>query len=112
MTDHKYGSGDLLSIDLYCPECNQRSWDTLPKSEATYEARWDCPNCGASQSVKRIPSAPNVMRASFPSGYKRAGFQEMKEAAALEVERMSMPTEQRAKVKSEIDRLEQRSPKK
>ena len=112
MSDHKYGSGDLLSIDLYCPECNLKTWDTLPKSEATYEARWDCPSCGASQSVKRIPSAPMVAKASYPDGYKRKGFQDLKEAARLEVEKIGMPLAERAQVKSEIDRLEQRSPKK
>jgi len=112
MSNHSYGSGDLISIDLYCPECNLKTWDTLPKSEATYENRWDCPSCGATQSVKRIPSAPMVAKASYPDGYKRRGFQDLKEAANLEVERMSMPLAERTQVKSEIDRLEQRIVKK
>ena len=112
MSDHKYGSGDLLSIDLYCPECNLKSWDTLPKSEATYEVRWDCPNCGASQSVKRIPSAPMVAKASYPDGHKRKGFQELKEANHLRTELAGLPGQERAKAEREIDRLEQRTPKK
>ena len=109
---HSYGNGDLISIDLYCPECNLKTWDTLPKPEATYENRWDCPSCGAKQSVKRIPSAPMVAKASYPDGYKRKGFQDLQEAARLEVEKINLPLEQRAQVKHEIDRLEQRSPKK
>ena len=109
---HSYGNGDLISIDLYCPECNLKSWDTLPKLEATYENRWDCPSCKTKASVKRIPSAPMVAKASFPDGYKRKGFQDLKEAARLEVEKINLSMAERAQVKSEIDRLEQRLPKK
>lgn len=111
MTEHKYGSGELISIDLYCPECNTRSWDTVPKTEASYETRWDCPDCGTVASLKRIPSAPRVAKASFPDGYKRAGFQDLKEAAKLEIEKSSYRPEERGKIVSEINRLEQRNPK-
>ena len=109
---HNYGNGDLISIDLYCPACNLKTWDTLPKAEATYENRWDCPSCGASQSVKRIPSAPMVAKASYPDGYKRKGFQDLKEANHLRTEIAGLQFAERGKAESEIDRLEQRSPKK
>ncbi len=109
--NHNYGNGDLISIDLYCPACNLKTWDTLPKVEATYDNRWDCPSCGASQSVKRIPSAPMVMKASYPSGTKRSGFQELKEANNLRAEISGLPPTERAKAESEINRLEQRKDK-
>ena len=110
MTEHNYGN--YLTIDLWCEACNKRYVTTLLRVEATYENRWDCPECSGEQTVKRIPSAPNVMRASYPTGYKRAGFQEMKEAAALQVELAGLPGQERAKAEREIDRLEQRTPKK
>lgn len=110
MSEHRYGSGDLLSIDLWCPECNSRTWATLSKAEATYEARWDCTDCGSPQSIKRIPSAPMVAKASFPDGYKRAGFQELKEASNLRIDSSAgLSVEDRAKVNKEIDRLEGRN---
>lgn len=108
MSEHKYGSGDLLSIDLWCFECNARTWATLSRAEASYEARWDCTDCGSLQSIKRIPSAPMVAKASFPDGYKRAGFQELKEANRLREEVSSLGIEDRTKVNQEIDRLEKR----
>jgi len=111
MSDHKYGSGDLLSIDLWCSECNLKSWDTLPKVEATYETRWDCPSCYEVASVRRIPSAPMVSKASYPDGYKRKGFQELKEASRLQAEIAGLRPAERAKAQGEIDRLEQRTPK-
>lgn len=110
MTEHKYGQ--LISIDLWCPECNARTWATLSKAEATYEARWDCHDCGAAASLKRIPSAPMVAKASFPDGYKRAGFQELKEANRLREEVSGFKVEDRIKVNKEIDRLEGRPAKK
>lgn len=108
---HNYGNGDLISIDLYCPACNLKTWDTLPKAEATYENRWDCPSCGTSQSVKRIPSAPMVAKASYPDGYKRKGFQDLKEANYLRTEIAGLQFAERAKAESEINRLEQRKDK-
>lgn len=108
MTEHKYGNGELISIDLYCPECNTRSWDTVPKDTASYETRWDCPDCGAVASLKRIPSAPMVLKASFPSGYKRTGFQDLKEAAELRIDVAGIKPEDRDKINSEINRLEGR----
>jgi len=109
MSGHKYGSGDLISIDLYCPECNTRSWSTVPKTEASYENRWDCPVCHTGQSVKRIPSSPMVAKASYPDGYKRAGFEELKEASKLRIDSSSgLSAEDSAKVNHEIDRLEKR----
>jgi transposase-like protein len=110
MSEHRYGSGDLLSIDLWCPECKARSWVTIPKTEASYEARWDCPDCGAAASLKRIPSAPMVAKASYPDGYKRAGFQELKEASSLRVDSSAgLSAEDTVKVNREIDRLEGRN---
>lgn len=109
MSGHKYGSGDLISIDLYCTECNTKSWGTFPKVDATYENRWDCKHCEAGQSVKRIPSSPMVAKASYPDGYKRAGFQELKEASKLRVDSSSgLSPQDTAKVNHEIDRLEKR----
>jgi hypothetical protein len=53
-----------------------------------------------------------VAKASFPDGYKRAGFQELKEANRLREDISGLKPEDRAKVTREIDRLEQRPPKK
>ena len=50
-----------------------------------------------------------VTKASYPDGYKRAGFEELKEASRLRVDASSgLSTEDSAKVNHEIDRLEKR----
>jgi len=109
---HEYGNGTLISVDLWCEVCSTRTITTLRRSEATYENRWNCDQCREFNTVKRVPSAPMVAKASYPDGYKRKGFQDLKEAARLEVEKIGMPATERSQVKSEIDRLEQRTPKK
>jgi len=109
MTEHRYGSGELISIDLYCPDCNTRSWDTVPRELANYEHRWDCPDCAASQSVRRIPSAPMVAKASYPDGYKRKGFAELLEASNLQSEISGLKGEDKVKMSNEIAKLEGRN---
>ncbi len=99
------GTGGF-TIDLLCESCNTTGWDTIPKAEATWENRWDCPSCGTEKSVKRIMSAPRIMKASYPDGVKRSGFAELKEAAALEEEAMnSEDYEKRQGIKKEIRKM-------
>lgn len=105
---HLYGSGQLISIDFYCDACQQRSWDTIPKKEATYDNRWDCNTCGGVSTIKRIPSATRVHTRTFPDGYKRAGFEDLKEAAKLEIELNGAQTPEQAKLKREINKLSSR----
>lgn len=108
MTEHNYGN--YLTIDIWCEACNKRYVTTLLRAEATYENRWDCLDCHTERGVKRVPSAPMVAKASFPDGYKRAGFQELKEASKLRVESSSgLSLEDTAKVNKEINRLEGRN---
>lgn len=109
MTEHKYGQ--LISIDLLCEKCGLRTVVTMPRSQATYENRWNCDDCREFNTVKRVPSAPLVAKASYPDGYKRKGFQELKEANHLRTELAGLPGEERAKAEREIDRLEQRTSK-
>jgi hypothetical protein len=52
-----------------------------------------------------------VMKASYPSGTKRSGFEELKEANNLRAEISGLPPTERAKAESEINRLEQRKDK-
>ena len=106
MTEHHYGN--YLTVDLWCEACNKRYVTTLLRAEATYENRWDCSDCSGEQTVKRIPSAPMVAKASYPDGYKRKGFQELKEANHLRTELAGLPGQERAKAEREIDRLESR----
>lgn len=109
MTEHNYGN--YLTIDLWCEHCGTRSIATLLRTKATYENRWDCADCGAAASLKRVPSAPMVAKASYPDGYKRAGFQELKEANHLRIEAVGLKPSDQSKVTTEINRLEKRTPK-
>lgn len=108
---HEYGNGTLISVDLWCETCNTRTVTTMRRSEASYENRWNCDQCREFNTVKRVPSAPMVMKASYPSGTKRSGFQELKEANNLRAEISGLPPVERAKAESEINRLEQRKDK-
>jgi len=98
-----------ISIDLKCFNCEQYYVDTFDREEATYEARWECAECGE-QDVRRIPSAPNVMKASYPMGVKRKGFEDLLEANDIMTELAGMDSAQREIAQQEIDRLESRRP--
>jgi hypothetical protein len=100
----------VISIDIKCFDCEQYFVTTLDREEATWEARWDCPECGTEGNVRRVPSAPNVMRASYPMGVKRQGFSDLLEANDLHAEISGLPLAEREKVQGEIDRLEGRRP--
>lgn len=94
----------MITIDLLCFECQARYVSTVSREEATYEARHDCPSCGKSNSVGRIPSAPTVLKASWPDGHK--GSQDLKEAARLRVLAADMDSLDRQGVAKEISKLE------
>ena len=74
---------------------------------AKYEERDNqvCPEC--STPVTRQISAPNVMRASYPDGTKRKGFQDLKEAAKLNREAAGEKagSERRKEIVSQIRKM-------
>lgn len=94
-----------ITIDLLCEECGTRGVATLPRDEATYEARWACDECGAPGGLKRVPSSPMVMKAAWPDGRKSKHKDALLEASRLEVEASSLPPEKRAGIKKEIQQL-------
>lgn len=98
-----------ISIDMKCFGCGEHYVDMFEREEATYEARWECPECGVND-VRRIPSAPNIMKASYPMGTKRRGFEDLKEANEIMTELSGLSPVEREKAQGEIDRLEGRRP--
>lgn len=74
----------LLSIDTICETCYHPANLFVDRELASdWNHRWDCDECDA-PTVKRVMSAPMVLRASYHDGYKRGGdYQLMKEAVKL-----------------------------
>lgn len=95
----------LITIDLLCFDCNARFIDTVPREEATYEARQDCPVCGK-LTLGRIPSAPTVLKASWPDGRRSKASQDLREAAKLKVLAADMDSLDRQGISKEISKLE------
>jgi predicted RNA-binding Zn-ribbon protein involved in translation (DUF1610 family) len=96
----------MISIDLLCNTCSTRAIATLPTEEATYEARWECPDCGQKE-LKRVPSAPNLMKAAYPDGYKSKHSQDLREASQLEIAMSDLPQDKRAGIVKEIRKLKE-----
>jgi putative FmdB family regulatory protein len=97
----------LKSYDFRCQECGFSFWTTMESGSASWEASWECPEC-QKPTVKRVPSAPNLMQRALPDGVKRGGgYQELKEAAKLEKESMDLPWQQRAEIRKEIKKLQE-----
>lgn len=74
----------ILSIDTICDNCFVQANLFVDREHASdWDYRWDCEECG-SPTVKRVMSAPMVLRASYHDGYRRGGdYQLMKEATKL-----------------------------
>lgn len=98
----------MISIDALCEECGCRYIYTLERNEATYEARWPCTACDSDESVKRVPSAPPILRASYHMGKKRPELEKLKQADSLREEISGLSNEDRVTVEKEINKLEGR----
>jgi hypothetical protein len=74
----------ILSIDTICESCFVEENLFVDRDLASnWDHRWECDHCGEA-SVKRVMSAPMVLRASYHDGYKRGGdYQMLKEVAKL-----------------------------
>ncbi len=95
-----------ITIDRWCEVCGHRYVDTLTRDEATYENRWDCVTCSGQSSVKRIPSGPKVLVASWPDGLKRSSTEDLKLASKMRVEAASAPPEEKKMMEKEASKLE------
>ena len=75
----------LLSIDTLCDVCANRTDQLVPRDLASnWDTLYTCDNCGE-RGVKRVWSAPNLTKESYPDGYKRGGdYALIKEAAKVE----------------------------
>jgi hypothetical protein len=76
----------------------------MERELATYENRFSCLQCGE-PTAKRVPSAPNVLKASWPMGRTSAASQDLKEASRLRVEAASAPPEIKSQIEAEANRL-------
>jgi len=75
----------LLSIDTLCDRCGNREDTLVPRaSAADWDTLYTCDNCGE-RGVRRIWSAPNLTKESYPDGYKRGGdYALLKESAKIQ----------------------------
>ena len=96
----------MITIDLLCESCGARAVATVPREEASYETRWQCEEC-LEPTLKRIPSAPTVLKASWPDGYRSKHSQDLKEASQLEIAMADMPQDKRAGISREIRKLKE-----
>lgn len=92
-------------IDFLCHNCNLRNEYLL---ERTATEPFECPSC-REKTCYIVPSAPAIRTsdsATFLDGTKRKGFQELKEAARLEVLKANMDSPQeRTLISNEINKL-------
>ena len=71
----------MISYDFNCKNCHLDFIEYL-----SYDKRdlpIECPDCGPGSVATRVFRTVNNLKASFPDGHKRAGFQELKADAAL-----------------------------
>lgn len=94
-----------ITIDILCESCDHH-WDSMmEREEATWEARFSCPECGSTEA-RRVMSAPAVKKVSYHDGYSRGDkYQIMKQVAKLKVDRASMSEGSRNDINREINTL-------
>jgi hypothetical protein len=96
----------LLSIDTLCDRCGNREDTLVPRaSAADWDTLYTCDQCGE-RGVRRIWSAPNLTKESYPDGYRRGGdYQLLKEAAKLETKAASAPAGAKFEMKKAVAEL-------
>jgi hypothetical protein len=95
----------LISVDLWCEDCGHRYVVTISREEADYSNRWDCLSCRGEAKVKRIPSAPVVLKASWPDGRTNGTLKDLREATRLRMEAADAPPERKAEIEREASKL-------
>lgn len=100
--------------DYTCKHCN-----VVFPALVTYENRdtpeMECPVCSRQDGITRNMAIPTLTKASYPEGYKRPGWGELREAAKLNVEKANTPYQNKAERKRldrEINKLTKESAKK
>jgi hypothetical protein len=75
----------LLSIDTFCDRCQNKSDLLVPRASGEdWDTLYTCDQCGE-RGVRRVWSAPNLTKESYPDGYKRGGdYTLLKESAKIE----------------------------
>ena len=91
-------------FDWLCDTCQERCEWVVDTAEAGWEDPKPCQLCGEGMSY-RAPSGPPVQKASFVDGTKRPGFEDLKIAAKLEVEKANLQPSKRYTIQKEIDKL-------
>lgn len=99
-----------FAADFVCELCEER-WDELIDRAVKDEAvEVICPNCTATQSLKRSISSPMVMNASLPDGQRMKrddGLRKMREASKLELEMLNKRPADRKELKEQVTRLKE-----
>lgn len=96
----------LLSIDTLCDKCGNQEDALVDRDLASnWDTLYTCDMCGE-RGVRRVWSAPNVTRESYPDGYKRGGdYALLKEVAKLETKAASAPAGTKFEMKKAISEL-------
>lgn len=96
-----------FSIDIQCKHCDF-AWDEVVLREEKDREDFECPACNEKKG-RRIMSKPNVLKASFPDGTKRAGFQKLREQDKIERALSDARTPQeKLKIAQERDKIHQK----
>ena len=69
--------------DYLCNKCGEKTEWLVNTSDPDWDNPKDCMKCGRGK-CHRAPSSPPVQKASFVDGTKRAGYEDIKQAAILE----------------------------
>ena len=93
--------------DYSCNSCLHKFSESVKYEDRDKLGNIVCPVCSHLQVSRYFP-APTISKVSFPDGYKRPGWVDLKEAAKLEVAKAninSLKPGERSKISKEINRL-------
>jgi hypothetical protein len=89
-------------FDWLCSDCHHKEEVLVDTSQLNWDAPRSCSACGTGEAT-RCPSSPTVQKASFVDGTKRAGLEDIKAVAKLEVAKANSRPEQRNEIQKEIN---------
>lgn len=90
----------MPNYDYYCEPCHE---DRILQVKYEQRDMVDCPVC--CEPMKRQVSMPMNLRASYPDGMRRKGWQDLKEASKLNVDAAGARAKEKAEIKKEIRKI-------
>lgn len=96
----------MPNYDYRCETCHHTNILNVKYNDR--DLLQECPECGTIK-LYRVPSIPMVLKASYPDGHKRSGWEDMKATARLQEAKAKAGKNDVKEINRELDARENKA---